>query len=192
MDQYWELGAVLFDMKLAAKHAMHVVKSVKQLGANRSDRVAGTQINDTIKEAMGILASQLRALNVVTDLQPLPTVFGNSGEFVQIWINIIKNSCEALISSKTQQPRIQVSTSLLKKYIKIELSDNGPGIPEAIIPQIFKPSFTTKIDGLSFGLGLGLSIVERLVDSYEGKIKLATAPGLTTFNILIPYHDGNN
>jgi signal transduction histidine kinase len=190
--QYWELGAVLFDMKLAAKHAMHVVKSVKQLGANRSDRTAGIQINDSIKEAMGILASQLRAVNVVTDLQPLPTVYGNSGEFVQIWINIIKNSCEALISSKTPQPKILVKTSVHKKQIKIELTDNGPGIPTEIIPQIYKPSFTTKIDGLSFGLGLGLSIVERLVDSYEGKIKLATKPGSTTFTILIPYDHGND
>lgn len=190
--QYWELGAAFYDMRLAATHAMHVVRSVKQLGANRLERQYGIQINDTLREAMGILSSQLRGVSVTKQMAELPAIYGSHGEFVQIWINLIKNACEAMASAHTPNPTLNISTFVLKKNIKVEITDNGPGIPEEIIAKIFQPNFTTKIGGLSFGLGLGLSIVERLVDSYDGKIKLATKPGNTTFTILIPINHGND
>jgi len=52
--------------------------------------------------------------------------------------------------------------------------------------KIFRPNFTTKKGGLSFGLGLGLSIVQRLVDSYNGKIQVHSKPGKTRFIVKIP------
>jgi signal transduction histidine kinase len=52
--------------------------------------------------------------------------------------------------------------------------------------KIFQPNFTTKKGGLSFGLGLGLSIVQRLIDSYNGKIKVDSKKGNTKFTIQIP------
>ncbi|MBR1998134.1 MAG: hypothetical protein IJ993_06935, partial [Akkermansia sp.] len=64
--------------------------------------------------------------------------------------------------------------------------NNGPDIPEEIHDKIFQPSFTTKKLGLDFGLGLGLSIVRRLVDSYNGTIELTSANGLTSFSINLP------
>ncbi|MEQ9297777.1 MAG: ATP-binding protein [Cyclobacteriaceae bacterium] len=192
LSQYWELGKAFNDMQLAAQHAIHVVKSVKQLGANRSDRQDGLQINETISEAMGILTSALRTINVKTELDELPTIYGNSGEFVQVWINIIKNACEAMQQAGTQEPSILVKTQKRKKHIKITLSDNGPGIPKHIKSKIFQPSFTTKVGGLSFGLGLGLSIVQRLVASYDGKINVKSQPGETSFIIEIPYDYGKD
>lgn len=192
LTQYWELGKAFSDMQLAAQHAIHVVKSVKQLGANRSDRQEGLQINETLREAMSILTSPLRTINVQTEFDVLPTINGNSGEFVQVWINIIKNACEAMHQAATPDPTILVKTKKGKKNIKITLSDNGPGIPKHIRSKIFQPSFTTKVGGLSFGLGLGLSIVQRLVTSYDGKITVKSQPGETSFIIEIPYDYGKD
>ncbi|MEQ8713030.1 MAG: ATP-binding protein [Cyclobacteriaceae bacterium] len=192
LAQYWELGKAFNDMQLAAQHAIHVVKSVKQLGANRSDRQDGLQINETIREAMGILTSPLRTINVQTEFDELPTIYGNSGEFVQVWINIIKNACEAMQQAGTPEPTLFVVTKKRKKDIRIILRDNGPGIPKHIKAKIFQPSFTTKVGGLSFGLGLGLSIVQRLITSYEGKITVKSQPGETSFIIEIPYDYGKD
>lgn len=192
LTQYWELGKAFNDMQLAAQHAIHVVKSVKQLGANRSDRQEGLQINETVHEAMGILTSALRTINVKTEFDELPAIYGNSGEFVQVWINIIKNACEAMQQAGTVEPTILVKTQMRKKNIRITLRDNGPGIPPHIKAKIFQPSFTTKVGGLSFGLGLGLSIVQRLVASYDGKIKVKSQPGETSFIIEIPYNHGKD
>ncbi|MCB0298951.1 MAG: histidine kinase, partial [Calditrichaeota bacterium] len=71
------------------------------------------------------------------------------------------------------------------------VEDNGPGIPEDIRANIFQPNFTTKVEGLSFGLGLGLTIVQRLVDSYSGKISVTSKPGKTVFKILLPVPESN-
>ena len=61
-----------------------------------------------------------------------------------------------------------------------------PGVPEALRDKIFQPDFTTKKSGLSFGLGLGLAIVQRLVESYGGDIALKSRPGKTTFKVKLP------
>ncbi len=192
LSQYWELGKAFKDMQLAAEHAIHVVKSVKQLGANRSDRQDGLQINETIREAMSILTSALRTVNVKKDFEELPTIYGNSGEFVQVWINIIKNACEAMQQAGTTDPSLSITTKKRTKKIRITIQDNGPGIPKHIKSKIFQPSFTTKVGGLSFGLGLGLSIVQRLVNSYDGKINVKSQPGETSFIIEIPYDYGKD
>jgi len=76
--------------------------------------------------------------------------------------------------------------SAKENEIEIQVIDNGPGIPKEVLPKIFEPSFTTKSNGLSFGLGLGLPTVQRLVESYNGKIKVETKPGNTTFTVSIP------
>jgi hypothetical protein len=70
--------------------------------------------------------------------------------------------------------------------VTVSITDNGPGIPENLRDKIFQPSFTTKKEGLSFGLGLGLSIVQKIVETYRGGISVESRPGRTTFTVQIP------
>ena len=71
-------------------------------------------------------------------------------------------------------------------HISVEVTDNGPGIPKKIMERIFEPSFTTKVGGLSFGLGLGLSIVQRIITEHDGLIDVSSTPDKTTFTVKIP------
>ncbi len=183
---YWEFGATFHDMLIAAQHAGHVVKSVKDLGAGHQTRQADQDVNQSIHESLTLLQSPLRKINVELSLSPLPPIGANKGELVQIWTNLINNACESMLNGETVTPNLLITSETMKSNIVVVIQDNGPGIPKGIIPKIFQPNVTTKTEGLSFGLGLGLPIVERLVDSYGGNVALDSLPGKTVFKVLMP------
>ena len=187
----WEIGASLCGMRSAANHATYVSRSVKTLGAPHSYRRNDEDVNESIREGLALMYSPLRKINVINDLKELPLITANRGELVQIWINLIKNACDSLFSDPTPNPRIAIRSRFSDNNICVEVEDNGPGIPEDIRANIFQPNFTTKVEGLSFGLGLGLTIVQRLVDSYSGKISVTSKPGKTVFKILLPVPESN-
>jgi signal transduction histidine kinase len=97
--------------------------------------------------------------------------------------NLIKNGLQA-VDPKTG--RIDIRTGLLSsnKCARIEIIDNGPGIPTGAVRKIFRPGFTTK----KRGWGMGLTLVKRIVEeSHHGRITLKRSkPGETVFEILLP------
>lgn len=182
--QYWDMGRDLHDMRLASKHAASIVRSVKQLGGTDTARQPDLDINDTIHKSLSLLQSNLRRVNVVLRPAVLPTMTASATELVQIWVNIIKNACDAM--EDTSEPQIEIITRHSKNRLLITISNNGPMIDEATRRKVFQPNFTTKKGGLSFGLGLGLSIVQRIVNSYGGTIALKSDPEKTKFRIKLP------
>lgn len=187
----WEIGVALHDALLAARQAGHVVKSVKALGAARSRREEKIDINETIRESLTLMRSLLHGIRVNTDLGDIPEISANSGELVQIWTNLIRNACESMSQAGTKSPQIDIITLRQGRRLQIRIRDNGPGIPPEILPRIFQPDMTTKINGLSFGLGLGLAIVERLVVGYHGTISVESSTEKTLFTIEFPSGDLN-
>jgi len=185
MYYYWEIGTAFHDMLLAAKHAVHVVKSVKQLGSSNAERQQSVQVDQTIEEALALLNSPLRKVELHTDLEQVPSLNVSSGELVQIWVNLIKNAIESMLQT-TSKPVLHVSCKQINNEIEVQIQDNGPGIPTAVRAKIFEPHFSTKNDGPVVGLGLGLAIVRRLVESYQGRINVESEPGNTIFKVAFP------
>jgi len=186
---FWEAGATIKDMLVAAQHATYVVKSVKELGVHRSQRDQKIDVNETLKEALTLLQSDLRKINVDLHFSTLPAIIANAGELIQVWSNLIKNACESLVQGNIVDPLLEVATYEENGKIIVRIRDNGPGIPGEIKHKIFQPNVTTKKEGLSFGLGLGLPIVQRILDDYGAKIVFESEPGNTTFTISIPTGD---
>ena len=197
---YWELGHDLHDMKLAVRHATAIVRSVRLLGGGNTRREEGVNVTDSLTEAVALVKSSLRGVDFEMVLPPrdsVPGIFADMTELVQIWINLLQNACDALKIENTPNPAIHVEcrvekisskdqTSHTTREILVSVTDNGPGVPKDLHEKIFRPNFTTKKKGLSFGLGLGLTIVRRIVDSYGGRIRLESVPGHTVFTIIIP------
>lgn len=181
---YWEIGRDLHDMRLASKHSVGIVKSVKQLGRTDTDTEEWLDINDSINKALALLHNSLRGINVKISPAVLPKVKASSTELVQIWVNIIKNASDAL--SHTSEPAIEISTRHVRNMVQITVANNGPEINEVTRRKIFQPNFTTKKGGLSFGLGLGLSIVQRIINSYGGSIAVMSNDEKTIFRIKLP------
>ncbi|NLS12621.1 cyclic nucleotide-binding domain-containing protein [Vibrio sp. SM6] len=182
--QYWEIGRDLHDLRLASKHTVGIVKSVKQLGRTDIDVEESMSVNDSINRALALLQSDLRRVTVNFDQAELPLFVGSQTEMVQVWVNILKNACDAL--AMTEPASIDIHTRYSKSRILVTIANNGPEIDETTRRKIFQPNFTTKKGGLSFGLGLGLSIVKRIVSGYGGSIAVKSDSDNTIFRIKLP------
>ncbi len=109
--------------------------------------------------------------------------------FNSIFSNLLKNAIDALEEYETEDQktitvRIEDGTEEDEKYWIIKIQDNGPGILNEHINEIFEPFFSTKPKS---GTGLGLGIVKRLVQLYDGQIDVDTKRGQgTSFNVKLP------
>lgn len=182
----WDAGRDFYDMLLASRHASNIVRSVKQLGRNDSQNYSEIDVNQTLHETLTLLQSQLRGIKVSLKLDERPVLWGSSTELVQIWVNIIKNACDALMNSTTAEPEITIANGIRKRFFYVSITNNGPPIPADLKQKIFQPNFTTKKSENCIGLGLGLYIVQRIVGSYGGSIRLESGEEKTIFYIILP------
>ena len=127
---------------------------------------------------------KLAKVDIQTKLAPdLPPVHGDEQTLQQVFINLILNAVDVL------PPRGKIVITALKSrqagFIEIRVSDNGPGIPEHILPRIFDPFFTTKVK--EKGTGLGLSVSQGIIHRLGGNINVESAVGRgTTFIVFLP------
>ena len=155
--------------------------------ARRSDIVSeDLQINQIVKEVLGFLENSMLHNRIKVDLQlqeDLPLVASDHLQLQQIFLNIINNAIDAIGKDGV----ITILTHLVAGEVRIVIQDNGPGIPDEILPHIFEPFFTTKETGK--GTGLGLSITYGLVKKLGGDITVRSHVGQgTAFTITIPTH----
>ncbi|MCE2595429.1 cyclic nucleotide-binding domain-containing protein [Motilimonas cestriensis] len=191
---YWQLGRDFKELKQAVNHATGIIKSVRLLGADDTERKYGVDINDTINCALDLMSSHCRSVDIRIQAGQLPLLCASHAEWVQVWVNLIKNAYEALLSQPNPAPLIRIKTQLSGGFVQVSIEDNGPGIAPNLMQSIFQPDMTTKKGGLSFGLGLGLSISQRIISSYQGELKVVSQPGLTCFSVFLPIevNNGNN
>ena len=124
---------------------------------------------------------------VITSSYPddLPQVWGDKIQLGRVLINLIKNAWEAL--KKSEKAKIHISARIADEagFIRIEVSDNGPGIPPKILEKIWVSFFTTKGD--RGGTGLGLSACLEIISQGGGKIWVESEPGIgAVFILLLP------
>ena len=193
--RFWELGHDLRDMRMASKLAAGIVRAVKLLGGGNSTREHNVSVEQSVNDALNLLHNKLKRVNITTQFSPMPGITADITELVQIWSNIIKNACDAMEHGATEHPCISITARtchvqgvhlLPTEYISVCIENNGPAIDEDNLNKIFNPNFTTKKLGLDFGLGLGLAIVRRLVDSYSGTIEVRSNDQQTSFTINLP------
>jgi signal transduction histidine kinase len=110
---------------------------------------------------------------------PQLTMYGS--ELNQVWTNLLDNAIGAL----GQHGLIDITTSSDNGCIKVDIADDGPGIPEDARPHIFDPFFTTKAPGS--GTGMGLDTARRIVEQRHcGSISFDTGDGGTVFHVWLP------
>lgn len=141
-------------------------------------------IRESIDTVLTIYQNQLKAgIEIIKEYDAGTSIVpGYSDDLLHVWTNLIYNAAQAM--SFKGILKINVSTGKGKDHICIKISDNGPGIPEAIQERIFEPFFTTKAPGE--GSGLGLDIAKRIVENHGGSIGFETSPQGTAFLVILP------
>ncbi|HEX9905680.1 MAG TPA: nitrogen regulation protein NR(II) [Propylenella sp.] len=140
-----------------------------------------------------------RNVRIVEEYDPsLPPVHANRDQLVQVFLNLVKNATEAVGNAKDAEIvfrtafrpgiRLAMPGSRARVSLPLEFSvvDNGPGVPEDLLPYIFDPFVTSK----THGTGLGLALVAKIIGDHGGVIECESQPRRTAFRILMPAHRG--
>ncbi len=172
-----------------------IVRAMKEFSHPGQDEKKPIDINKAIESTITVARNEWKYVaDMVTDFDPsLPLVACLPGEFNQVILNLIINAVHALADvidgQSGQKGVIQVVTRRKEKFVEIQISDSGPGIPKDIRPRIFDPFFTTKALGKGTGQGLAISH-SVIVEKHGGSIHLETQEGNgTTFTICLPIKD---
>ncbi len=153
-----------------------------------------TSLSSVVESAVKIFEETCNkhGVKIDVDTRPgLPEVLIDTSMMTQVFMNLIKNSVEAMESEKVQKQhsiRISITEEKLqeKKYVIAKVSDNGPGIPEQILGRLFEFGFSTK-EKSRHSRGYGLHSCKDTVKKYNGNITVESKVGEgTTFTIMLP------
>ncbi|MCP3100690.1 ATP-binding protein [Myxococcus sp. K15C18031901] len=147
-------------------------------------------VHEGLESTLAVLAHRLRGVRVERDYdRSLPPITAYGTELNQVWTSLIENAADAIRENGGGTLRLRTRRDC--DQVVVEVWDDGPGIPEDVLPRIFDPFFTTK--GVGEGTGLGLSITHRVVSTlHQGALLVTSKPGDTCFQVRLPFELGAN
>lgn len=167
----------------------------RMLGPRRLPILRSVNIHECIERVMGLLQAESDGrINLVRDYDPsLPEITADPDQMIQAILNIGGNALQALLENPSKRfPTLTFRTRPVRQFtigaqrhrlvVRIDIRDNGPGIPSELLESIFYPM----VSGRASGTGLGLSIAQDIVHQYHGLIECESCPGTTTFSIFLP------
>ncbi len=149
-----------------------------------------TGIAEAVQSAVQLADTQARRGAIEVDIQvpaELPLIQGDQHQLAQLFTNLLANAYEAMegrghVAIAAGATRVEDGLDG-REAVQVEVTDDGPGMPQDVADHVFDPFFTTKAKGS----GLGLAIVRKIVDAHDGQIDLKTAPGCgTTIRVTLP------
>jgi C4-dicarboxylate-specific signal transduction histidine kinase len=175
--------AKLDEMASNCMHSVHrisgIIQHLRVFGRSSIAAKESFSFESVFENTLLLMGEKLRLRNIAMTKKfspGLPGFYGNPNQIEQIFLNLLQNSMDAL-EDRHENARISVEVShdSSDNVFKIVFSDNGRGIPPAVIDRVFEPFFTTKPVGK--GTGLGLSIIYGIVREHGGDIRVFSAPG---------------
>ena len=162
------------------------------LGLARGQSIFGeVQVQKLVDETLLVMARDPKKDGIALRIQiePKLTVFGDPVQLEQVLLNLLINARQAMVG-RGGSLTIKAFRNPTLPEVLIQVMDDGPGIPDKLLPRIFEPFFTTKgtaRKGEAKGTGLGLAICKEIVEHHKGKIEVESEVGQgSTFTIILP------
>jgi two-component system nitrogen regulation sensor histidine kinase GlnL len=178
----------------------------KMAGPNKPLKLQPVNIHDITEYVRGLIAAEYPDLvKLETDYDPsLPDIQADRDALIQVILNLSRNAVQAMlnapVTSHTEPNRLTYRSRVTSKFtigeilhrivLRLDIIDNGPGVPPEIQDTVFYPLITSKAEGS----GLGLSIVQTIINQHHGLVEFTSEPGRTKFSIYLPIMEpeGNN
>ncbi len=153
-----------------ARRGSEIIKGLLDFSNQSRPSFTAVNINDIILKTVTILSGLVdrNRVKIRTVLSSIPMVKADPKQIEQVIINLLLNSIDAV--EGRPEGTITIETECKNNYVEVRVIDDGPGIPDAILPRVFDPFFTTKPVGK--GVGLGLSICSGIVRDHNGSISV--------------------
>jgi two-component system NtrC family sensor kinase len=163
-----------------------LVKNLLAFSRTSAVNIQPNDVNGVIERALRLVQHQLELGNIHLQLElatNLAPALCDAPQMEQVMLALIQNAIDAM--PKGGNLWLATRTSTLNPEIEIEVRDDGTGIPQDILPQIFEPFLTTKESG--HGVGLGLAISRSIIEQHNGRIEVQSEAGKgTRFSLTLP------
>ena len=164
-----DIRNILNDIIKDDKRASEVIHQLRSLVQKKNTEMELVNLNELVRDTQRLLHSELidRKCKITLRLAPaLPRAFAGRVEIQQVLLNLLMNAMDAVWDQAPDQRLLSVETAAVDGTIRVAVRDSGPGIPDAVLPDIFRPFFTTK----QKGLGMGLAICRSMIEAYGGRL----------------------
>ncbi len=174
------------DIMQESDRAQKIVRNLLDFARESGKESEQHEIQDIIEDTLRLASNQIRLASVKVKgelASNLPPIFGDRQQLEQVFLNIVLNALDAMPDGGTLS--ISCDNVHGQDFVSVEFADDGPGIPEEKISDIFTPFYTTKPGAKGTGLGLHVSV--GIIKQHGGDIKVESQVGKgATFTILLP------
>ena len=181
--RFEEIDSMLSNGSHGIGQISEIVSNLKNFSRLDRATIANFDVRKGLDSTLLLAKSLLKhRITVTSEYLDVPEIMCSPSQINQVFLNIITNAAHAMGERGNLILRTELHDA---KTVRIEIQDDGGGIPASVVSKIFDPFFTTKPIGE--GTGMGLSISYKIIEAHGGKILVDTEPGIgTTFSILLP------
>jgi two-component system, NtrC family, sensor kinase len=177
-----DFADLLRDSRVGIDRISRIVKDLKGFSSVDQPEEQVVDLNAQIESLLAVVAGQKpEGVTLASELAPLPPLLCLPGHLNQALLNILQNALQAADGDG----KVTVRSQPTDESIRVQIADDGPGIPEDVYPRIFDPFFTTR--GVGGGTGLGLTVARDIILAHNGTIEVSCPPGGgTTVTVELP------
>jgi signal transduction histidine kinase len=189
LSAFYTARSLLGEIGEGVNRISTIVKALKTYSYLDQAPVQDVDVHEGLDNTLVILHHKLTdRIAIQREYDPdLPRIQAYGSELNQVWTNILDNAIDALDG----EGQIVIRTRHDSRSVVVEIEDDGPGIPNEVLPRIFDPFFTTKPVGSGTGLGLAISY-NNVVVRHRGDIQVRSRPGQTVFEVHLPIHSNDD